>query len=141
MRKFPPLKLGLTAIKLSLTAIICIFVCEQEVYATEYECRNNEFEISCAKGKCEKSDGFTPMGISINTTNKNMSVCAYSSCFEGKADQLIEDSNFVVARGTKLKGQTPGAGYGDAVLVIDRENSGGSITAFGYDNPLTCTSN
>src|SRR5262249_33477787 len=98
MRKFPFLKLV-------LIAIIYIFVCEQKGFATEYRCRNHEFEISCAKGKCEKSEGFTPMDISINTATKKLSVCGGSSCYEGKADQLLLDSNFVVARGTRLKGR------------------------------------
>lgn len=89
-----------------------------------YSCSNGEFEIRCNSYKCESSEGFTPAGGGVNTSTKDMSICAYSGCWEGKADSIIASAGHIIAYSDRLRGNSPSLQPTSAAIVIDRETIG-----------------
>lgn len=113
-------------------------VLAQDASADEFVCTNSELEVACNKGKCEKSDGFTPSSVSIDTKSRDMSVCMYSMCLEGKADLLDVSKGYVFARGDHLKSNTGSGALGSGALVINLENNAAAMISQAFINPMTC---
>jgi hypothetical protein len=106
-------------------------------FAREYTCRNEQLEITCTKGKCERADSFTPASVSIDTSTRSMSVCLYATCFDGKASQLVVNRRYVIARGDRLKANS-GRGSEAGVMVIDLADKSGVLVTMSYRSPITC---
>ncbi|MDW9414243.1 hypothetical protein GOB15_07185 [Sinorhizobium meliloti] len=107
--------------------------------SNDCSCRNGEFEISCDSDRCESSESFTPAGGGVNTSTKDMSVCAYSGCWEGKADSIITSQDHIIAYSDQLKGNNPGLQPTSAAIIIDRETLGATLNAFGFQSPMSCS--
>ncbi|WP_331376812.1 hypothetical protein [Sinorhizobium chiapasense] len=105
----------------------------------DYSCSNGEFEIHCNSDKCESSEDFTPAGGVVNTSTKDMSVCAYSGCWEGKADSIISSQGHIIAYSDRLRGNNPGLQPTSAAIVINRETLGATLNAFGFQSPMSCS--
>ncbi|MCA1444488.1 hypothetical protein I6F07_30765 [Ensifer sp. IC4062] len=123
-----------------LAAIIIILSPFDAVAASgAYSCSNGQFEIRCDSDKCQSSEGFTPAGGGVNTGTKDMSVCAYSGCWEGKADSIIASQGHIIAYSDRLQGNNPGLQPTSAAIVIDRETLGATLNAFGFQSPMSCS--
>ena len=110
--------------------------------ATAYTCRNRDYEVICNTQGCKASEGFTPMRAEVDVTRRTMTVCAYSGCWAGRADALHESARYAFLRGDRLRPVNPVAGQGGAeaaAVVVDRQHLGGSLLAFGFVQPMSCT--
>ncbi|WP_139342647.1 hypothetical protein [Methylobacterium radiotolerans] len=108
--------------------------------AREFICSNQDLEISCNKGKCEQSGkgNFTPASASVDINTRQLSICMYSMCLEGKADQLLVSREFIIARGEQLKSNSGQGARGSGVVVIDIVEKSGVMVAMNFRNPLVC---
>ena len=142
MSERPPDPFGGRVVKAAAAlTIACALsaIASDPALALGYSCRNADFEISCRSGKCSASDGFTPMGVDLDTRTRSMSACAYSGCWKGRAAHVIVTRTHVVAHGLGLKPNSPQLRPESAALVIDRETSSASFSGFGFQNPMTCS--
>ncbi|MEZ5920101.1 MAG: hypothetical protein R3C60_01995 [Parvularculaceae bacterium] len=104
-----------------------------------WRCRN-EVEVWCDEADCAaKAEGeVTPMDISASSDG-DISVCAYTGCWEGKAD-YSEDAGRLLWRGDELPFVSAIEGAkGDVTLLIMRADGVGFVRAGGLASPLTCT--
>lgn len=106
------------------------------IAATDWNCRNNDFEISCSSKKCKIATSFTPMHVSFDLKG-NMSVCAYSGCWEG-VGKVTHAVNYTIIAGHNLKFSTSGNNQGDFLIAIDTNDKVAVIKGFGYAMPMTC---
>lgn len=106
--------------------------------AESWTCRNQSAEISCDDQHCEvNQDGFTPFDISTNGKNE-LSVCAYSGCWSGKAT-TFQAKPYLIVTGHQLKWshdakQTPA----QFMLNIDTKSKVGFIQGEGFAMPIQC---
>jgi len=107
------------------------------VYASSWNCRNNDLEIHCSSEKCELSDAFTPFDVSIDT-NGSLSVCAYSGCWEGKGDAM-ESGHHLLVSGTKLQWTGTNPGTADFIVAVDTSDMVGFVKGEGFAIPTTCS--
>jgi len=107
--------------------------------SNDYSCRNGEFEISCNSDECESSEAFTPAGGAVNLKTKAMSVCAYSGCWEGEADNIIASHRHIIVYSDRLKGSNPRLQPTSAAIVTDRKTLGATLNAFGFQSPMSCS--
>lgn len=106
-------------------------------HAHEWNCGNKDFEIACNNGKCEINTGFTPMGITFDSTGK-MSVCAYSGCWEGKG-KVASGKDFFAVTGHRLKFSTASSSYANVAIVVDVHDNIGVIKVESFAQPIVCT--
>ena len=97
-------------------------------------------EVSCGEGRCEAEtgDGFTPMSVSVDDSGE-MSVCAYSGCWEGTGE-VLRSEEFLILIGLDLPFSTaPDSQSGqDIVIAIDRSDGVATLKAGGFAHPLLC---
>ena len=69
-----------------------------------WSCQNTAAEISCGEGACEVTtgDGFTAMSVSAST-DAAMSLCAYTGCWEGRAQTMTTTDSRMHWTGTDLR--------------------------------------
>ena len=104
--------------------------------ALAWTCRNEQFEISCANGKCDKADSFTPMSLSVSDDGR-VSACAYSGCWEGRATFAKRSGTFLHISGVfgwtgQSREKIPLA------IVIDRKAKTAAFIGANFVNPMTC---
>ena len=107
-------------------------------YAEDWHCTNQDLEIHCDSKKCEISESFTPMSVSVNI-NGNMTVCAYSGCFEGKG-KVLKNKNHVFFSGFDLKFSTSNSDEmtADFLIGLDKVDKVAMVKGFGYAMPMIC---
>lgn len=110
------------------------------VAAETWSCKN-DMEIHCGRSACEASGSFTPMDITLKTKGE-ISVCAYSGCWEGKAT-VTKDSRYLVFIGHNLTFSTSSnKGNGEsAIITIDRMDGVGILKVTSFAQPLICSTN
>lgn len=111
--------------------------------AETWQCRN-DIEIRCAEGACSAaaSGSFTPMSVSADGTGQ-LSVCAYSGCWEGIATVTRSEQRFVMLVGQNLEFSTApakGESAEDVVLVIDQRDNVAILKLAEFAHPLICES-
>lgn len=110
--------------------------------AAGYSCRNGEFQIGCNKEKCENSDSFTPMQLSVDPDKKRVEICAYSGCWSGPLTVLGSDTQLIVGRGDQLQGEAPqGTRQASIALILDKgpsSSASATVVAFGMIAPMSC---
>lgn len=87
------------------------------------------------------------MEAEVDVSRRTMRVCAYSGCWAGRAEALHENARFAFMRGDRLRPVSPvpgqaakGLGGAEAAaVVVDRQHLGGSLVAFGFVQPMSCT--
>src|SRR5215207_9657992 len=104
--------------------------------ALAWECRNVQLEITCARGKCERSNSFTPMHVSVSERGQ-VSACAYSGCWNGRAATLQRSARYLYVSGSFRWTGTTGEKE-DLAVVIDRKLATASFLGAGFANPMTC---
>ena len=98
---------------------------------TDFTCRNEAAEITCAAAGCEvKTDGFTPM--SISREGNRLEVCAYSGCWSGPLD-LIRTRGDLSILHARLAG-----GRDAAAVVYDRRAKTATLMWGSYALALSC---
>jgi hypothetical protein len=141
------LLLILTRVCWALLAISLLFVltsCQSlyspsnQVLSTEahsYQCKN-DVEIQCDPSGCESdSKNFTAMDVNFDSLG-NLSVCAYSGCWQGHADVLTA-GQFLVLMGQKLKFSTS-TDLQDLALTLDRSDGVAILKVASFAQPLLC---
>jgi len=116
-----------------------VFFYSSFAFAERYSCGNGAMEVQCDADKCESSESHTPMAGGVDTSTRKISICAYSACWSGKAEILLNDEDFVVAYGKDLRPNNATAGRATIVFVIDPENLGATFNGFGFQNPMSCS--
>lgn len=110
-----------------------------DAVARQWTCRNNDFEISCGEGRCaaQPSGGFTPLSVSLDADGGQMSVCAYSGCWEGRAS-IVRRGTFRIHTGLDLKWTGVTGAAADFAVVLDLADRVAVLKGAGFALPLTC---
>lgn len=115
---------------------VILFLMPAFASATDWDCRNNDMEITCAKGKCAASEGFTTMSIGVSDSG-SMTICAYSGCWEGKG-KVLKSGNHLLLSGHKLGWSGTTLGSGDFMIALDKSTGIAVINGEGFAMPLIC---
>ena len=104
-----------------------------------WNCRN-QVEVWCAADGCAatKPDEFTPMDIAADASG-DLSVCAYTGCWTGKAEVVRADGRWLWAGDDLTFTTIPEGEKGDVTLVIVARDGVGFVRAGGLATPLLCT--
>jgi len=104
-----------------------------------WRCRN-QVEVWCTADGCAATnpDEFTPMDISANSAG-NLSVCAYSGCWSGKAKVARADGRWLWAGDGFEFSTSTGGDRTDVTLVIIARDGVGFVRAAGFATPVLCT--
>ena len=114
-----------------------------EVPPEAWNCRN-QVEVWCAADGCAASrpEEFTPMDIWASDDGE-ISVCAYTGCWEGKAAVGRVNGRLVwagddLAFSTAQLSTDPGAASADVSLMIVTGEGVGFVRAAGLATPVLC---
>jgi len=111
----------------------------QPTPAGSWTCRNTAAEISCQNDTCDVAlpGDFTPMSLSADTQG-NLSLCAYSGCWEGKASKtaIVDDYFTASSEGLIWSGTTGGTGR--MSVTIDMKTGITTLLAENYAHPMIC---
>jgi len=126
-------------LKALLPAVIFIPAFAAQSAPTSWICQNTAAEISCGDGACEVStDAFTPMSITV-ATDASVSFCAYTGCWEGRAETMTTTGTRQNWTGTDLRwSQTPDAPGVTGSLTIDTKTKVGTVLIGGFAQPVLC---
>lgn len=104
---------------------------------TSWSCRN-QVEIRCAGDKCESvsNDEFTPMSIAFNG-NGNVSVCAYTGCWEGTG-RVTSSEDFLTITAKDLPFSTNITSTQSVSLTLDKKDNIGIVKAGEFAQPIVC---
>jgi len=103
-----------------------------------WQCRN-QVEVWCSADGCAASepDGFTPMDINAKRTG-DLSVCAYTGCWEGKATVTAVDGHVLwTAKALGFSGN-PKASGAAITLLVNQKDGVGFVQAGGLATPVLC---
>jgi hypothetical protein len=104
---------------------------------SSWNCRNTDFEISCADGKCTAAKAHTPMDIHVSRDEINW--CAYSGCWTGPSSATVTSGPFVSFHGLALKNDPDPAYVVDVAIIIDTRSGAASVMASDlFTTPATC---
>lgn len=105
--------------------------------AGAWTCRNDDLEIGCDAEGCSVSESFTPMSVAFDEKGQ-MSVCAYSGCWEGKANQIVSSNDYLILAASRLD-WTQGSGADASIgVLLDRRSGIAVLNGAGYAHPMTC---
>ncbi len=100
---------------------------------------SNPYEAQCDSDGCAvaSSTAFTPMEVHIQS-NGNLSVCAYSGCWEGTSERN-SDGDFMIVRAQQMSFSTiPEQPPTDAVLALDIRDHVATIKIASFAHALLC---
>lgn len=104
-----------------------------------WNCRN-DLEIHCADGACKAAaqGEFTPMGVHLDASGE-ISVCAYSGCWEGTSKVVISEE-FVIVTGHDLPFSTSDdpESAADVALTLDRSDRVAILKVGPFAQPQLC---
>jgi len=103
-----------------------------------WNCRN-QIEVWCAADGCaaRPPDEFTPMDVTVGTDGE-ISVCAYSGCWQGAAD-VVRKSGRTLWTAESLQFSTqPGADGSTATVLIMEKDGVGFVRVGGLATPVLC---
>lgn len=123
---------------IELAAALMLGASKSEVPPESWNCRN-QLEVWCAADGCAATppDAFTPMDI-WGSADGDLSVCAYSGCWQGKAAMTETDSRLLwSADDLPFVSAVEGA-TGDVTLLIDARDGVGFVRAGGLATPVLC---
>jgi hypothetical protein len=124
------------AVAMRALVILAVLRTAAIVQAEEWNCRN-DLEIRCGE-KCEVSDDFTPMDVTVDDQGK-LSACAYSGCWEGQGKALVtEDFLTVAAHGLPFSTAASEQQNANVLVGIDLGDQIGVIKVGGFAMPLIC---
>lgn len=106
------------------------------VFATEWNCRNQDMEISCHLGQCQVSDSFTPLDVFFNDVTGELNVGMYSGVWQGRG-MIIKDKDYLIIIAADMKLSTSGKGN-DFLIILDRNDNVALIKGGGFAMPMNC---
>lgn len=119
---------------LAFLMLVCILFASQSAHSKVWNCTNKDMEIQCHGGKCEITDEFTPIYVSVNSIDGHMSVCAYSGCYTGTGVVTINKSHLLFS-GLILTS----ADNSDGIMIaIDTDKKIAVINGMSFSMPLLC---
>lgn len=78
------------------------------------------------------------MAVSVSLAGE-MSVCAYSGCWEGQAASILMSGEYLTFHATDLKwSQSPTDAGIACAATIDRQSRTGTIMVDNFAHPMTC---
>ena len=104
--------------------------------SAEWNCRNYDVEISCAKEKCSVSENFTPLDAYFDD-NGNMSILVYTGVYEGKGT-VLKDENYMIVVGDDLVFSTSPDSKEDILIAIDTKDKVAVFKGAGFAMPMRC---
>lgn len=105
--------------------------------ATEWNCRNQDLEISCHSGHCQVSDSFTPLDVILNDLSGELSVGMYSGIWEGRGE-IIRQKDYLFITAKTMKFSTSDE-YKDFVMILDNKDHVALFKGAGFAMPMSCT--
>lgn len=104
---------------------------------SNWTCRNADIEVVCADDSCRVTDAHTPMEVTVS--GSEVSVCAYSGCWEGAAATTVRSGSFLTVTGTGLPFSSDPDDRADISVTIETASRVGTILVAGrYATPATC---
>lgn len=98
-------------------------------------CSEMSLQIQCSDGTCTAEKDFTPMAINLH--GKDLSICAYSGCWEGEAVIHQDEIGFAVL-GKNLAWNGDAANKANFQLAISLPSLEGMVLGEGFASPLQC---
>lgn len=112
----------------------------QPTPAMEWSCRNTFVEIACQAQDCTVTlpSDYTQMDLNFDSSGE-ISLCAYSGCWSGKAEKISTAGNYfsVTALGLPWSG-TEGAAS-DISATINMETAMATILTSDFAHPMLCS--
>ncbi|MFT4725856.1 MAG: hypothetical protein ACI9UN_000351 [Granulosicoccus sp.] len=116
--------------------MVTLAVIPYAAHSTLWSCSNPDMEIQCQMGECKTSDGFTPLSVQVNGMNGDMSVCAYSACYEGKG-VVMKNNHHVFFSGLRLLNSNTNE-ISNFMIGINIDNETAVINGSNFAMPLMC---
>jgi len=103
-----------------------------------WNCRNIDLEVGCDGGKCTVAPAHTPMDVHLGPAE--ISVCAYSGCWEGKPAAVVRSGGFVTFIATGLPFSTNPESKADIAVTVEITSGVATILVAGlYATPAICS--
>ena len=103
-----------------------------------WNCRNTDLEVSCSGAKCEVAEQHTPMDVYVSSSE--MSICAYSGCWEGTPSATLNSGSFLTFTGMALPFSTNSDSFANVSVTINGKSKVGMILVEGmFASPALCT--
>ena len=118
-----------------IVSALCFLLTTQASAAT-WKCSNPDLEIRCLDGSCAVAESFTPLAITL-AANQQLSVCAYSGCWQGPSE-VQQAGNYTVVVGSELEWLGHTGPAADFIVVLDSLDQTGFIKGAGFSMPLNC---
>ncbi len=111
---------------------------KSEVPLESWNCRN-QIEVWCAADGCASTppDEFTPMDIWASADG-DLSVCAYSGCWEGKAAMTSSGGRLLWSADALPFVSAIDGAAGDVTLLVLARDGVGFVRAGGLATPVLC---
>lgn len=123
---------------IELAAAFMLGASKAEVPPESWNCRN-QIEVWCAADGCAATppDAFTPMDVWASADG-DLSVCAYSGCWQGKAAASAAAGRLVWAGDALPFVSSLEGAAGDVTLLILAADGVGFVRAGGIATPVLC---
>ena len=104
-----------------------------------WHCQNLSAEISCSDEDCtlKTQQDFTPFHIVVSNQGQ-LSVCAYSGCWEGTAKMLQDENHYLFSAQKSIWSAQDNPRIAKFMLGIDAQNNMGFLQGEGFSLPLQC---
>lgn len=126
----------------ALFMLICVSLISctsQPTPAMEWSCRNNFAEIACQGQDCTVAlpGDYTPMELTFDSSGE-INLCAYSGCWEGKAEKISTTGNYFSVIALELPWNGTGGGASDISATINMETAIATIITSDFAHPMSC---
>ncbi len=125
---------------ISLCVIVLLAGCTSAPRPTvEWTCRNNDAEISCQGNSCDVAmpEEFTPMELTMDT-NGGLSLCAYSGCWSGQANEFHFTGDYFSITGLEVPWSATEGAATDILTTINIKTGIATLLTNDFSHPMTC---
>ncbi len=106
-------------------------------HGLNWACSNDDIEATCSEAGCDVAKAHTPMAITISAVQ--LSVCAYSGCWEGPVAALTKAGSLMTVTGAKLAFSNDPDDHTDISVTIDTASYASTVLVTGnYATPAMC---
>lgn len=117
--------------------LACLFLAAGTGPAAAWLCRNADLEVTCNDQGCQAAEAFTPMDVFLSEEGR-MAVCAYSGCWEGRANQIVRTDDYLILAASALPWSGSGGSAAAIGVLLDKESGIAVINGAGFAHPLQC---
>ncbi len=105
----------------------------------QWSCRNTAVEISCQGDTCDVTQvgEFTPMELTLDADG-GLSLCAYSGCWSGKAENISTAGNYFSVIGIGLPWSGTSGASADISATLNMKTMFATLLTDDYAHPMTC---